>query len=312
MPVRSAHWAKLLDPALTDAFFIGFSSDGRRASFIPSLFGVVSSQRADEQHQGVGVLGSDGWNFEDSGRVQYDEPNKGYLKTFTHVEFAKGFQVERKFADDNRWRSAIDTATNLGDSAYRKREKGAASVFTNAFTDSGTNDDGQPIAGPDAVGLCSTAHPLSQDASGSTQSNEGTLSLTVDNLATTRQNHMALTDDRGDLMDVMPDELLVPPELEDTALKIVKSSQEPNSANNAINPQSGRFALKTWHYLTDANAWFTIDSGRRRQSLLWYDRIPLEFGREEDFDTLAAKYRAYMRYSYGWRDYAWIYGQNPS
>jgi hypothetical protein len=29
-----------------------------------------------------------------------------------------------------------------------------------------------------------------------------------------------------------------------------------------------------------------MDSGRRRRSLLWYDRIPLEFAREEDFDTL--------------------------
>lgn len=53
----------------------------------------------------------------------------------------------------------------------------------------------------------------------------------------------------------------------------------------------------TWHYLTDANAWFTIDSGLRRRHLRWYDRIPLEFDREQDFDTLIAKWRAYMRFS---------------
>ena len=74
-------------------------------------------------------------------------------------------------------------------------------------------------------------------------------------------------DMNGDLMNVMPDELLVPPELEDTALEIVRSAQDPASANNAINPQAGRFSVRVWNYLTDANAWFMIDSGRRRQSL---------------------------------------------
>lgn len=308
---RSQHWAEALDPRLTELFYLGFSDDGRRASMIEQAFGKPSSQRAFEEHLGRGVLGSDGWNFEDSGTTQYDERKKGYTKRFTHVKFAKGFIVERELVDDNLTGVAFDDARDLGDSAYRKREKGAASVFTNAFTDSGTNDDGMPIAGPDGVGLCSTAHPRSSEDS-TTQSNEGTLALSAANLSTTRQLHAALTDDRGDLLDIMPDELWVPPELEDTALTIVKSQLDPASANNAINPQAGRFSVKTWNYLTDANAWFTADSSRRRRSLLWYDRAPLEFGRQVDFDTDAAKYRGYMRYSYGWRDWTFLYGQNPS
>lgn len=312
MPNRSAHWAELVGPQIIEAFFAGFTQDGRRASMIPSIYTDRGSEHAFEEHLGIGVLSSQGWNFEDTGRVQYDEVTKGYKARFTHVEFAKGVITERKFYDDNRMQEKFDEARALGDSAFRKREKGAASVFTNAFTDSGTNDDGMPIAGPDGVGLCSTAHPASQDNPGSTQSNEGTLSLTEANLSTTRQLHMALTDTSGDIIDVMPDELLVPPELEDTAAKLLRSSLEPGSANNAINPQVGRFSPKVWHYLTDANAWFTMDSSRRKQSLLWYDRIPLEFAAEGDFDTLQAKHRAYMRYSYGWRDYSWIYGQNPS
>lgn len=312
MPDRSAHWSELLTPQLSEAFFIGFSDEGRRASLIEQVYNTRTSQRAFEEHLGVGVFGSDGWNFEDSGRVQYDERQKGYLKRFTHVEFAKGFMVERKLIDDDLTDVIEDDARALGDSAFRKREKGAASVFTNSFTDSGTNDDGMPIAGPDAVGLCSAAHPLSADNPGSTQSNEGTLALSAVNLGTTRQLHMALTDDRGDLMNVMPDQVLIPPELEDTAIQAGLSPLDPDSANNAVNPQRSRFSYIVWHYLTDANAWWMIDSARRNRSLLWYDRIALEFDRESDFDTLTAKYRAYGRWSYGWRDYAWLYGQNPS
>lgn len=311
MADRAAHWSDLLTPELTDAFFIGFSNDGRRASQIERLYGVRSSERSFEEFLGIGQFGSDGWNFEDSGRVQYDERRKGFKKRYTHVEFAKGFGVERKLIDDNLTDQSLDDARELGDSAFRKREKGAASVFNNAFTDTGTNDDGLPIGGPDGVGLCSTAHKLSDEDSG-TQSNEGTLALTRDNLGTTRESHMAFTDDRKDLMNVMPDELIVPPELEDDALTITKSVLDPSSANNAINPQNGRFQPIVWHYLTDANAWFLADSSRRSRSLLWYDRIELEFGRESDFDTFQAKFRAYGRWSYGWRDYAWIFGQNPA
>jgi Mu-like prophage major head subunit gpT len=308
MPDRSAHWAELLTPQLTDAFYIGFSDDGRRASMIPTLFGTKPSQRAFEEHLGVGTLSSSGWNFEKTGRVEYDQHNKCYLKRFTHAEFAKGIVVQRKLIDDNLTDIVFDETSGLGDSAYRKREKGGASIFNNAFVGSGENEDGLAIVGPDGVALCSTAHPRSADESGTTQSNKAELSLTAANVGLVRIKHQGIKDDRGDIMDVMPDQLIVPPELEDEALRISRSTLDPASANNAVNPQSGRFSMVCWHYLTSAKNWFLADSSRRARSLLWYDRIPLEFGKEGDFETYQAKFAAYMRYSYGWRDWAWIYG----
>jgi phage major head subunit gpT-like protein len=311
MVMAAANWAELLTPQLTEAFYVGFTDGGRRESMIPSIYRELDSQRAFEEHIGVGQFGSAGWNFEKTGRVQYDEREKGYKTTFTHVEFAKGFLVQRKLVDDNLTQISFDDAHNLGDSAFRKREKDAASVFNNGFTDTGTDDSGFAIAGADAVGLLSTAHPYNPVDS-TTQANEGTLSLTRDNVRTTRTAMMKFTDDRGDLLNVMPDTLLVPPELEDDAITIIKSVLDPTSANNAVNPQAGRFTVRTWYYLTDTNAWFMIDASRMKRDLIWYNRIGLEFGREQDFDTFEAKFRAYMRYSRNWRDYRWIYGQNPS
>jgi len=312
MTIAAANWAELLTPQTTEAFFAGFTNDGRRASLVSNLYRMESSQRAFEEHLGVGQFSSEGWNFEKTGRVEYDDRNKGYLKRYTHVEFAKGFTVQRKLIDDNLFPIVFDDARELGDSAFRKREKAGASVFINAFTDTGSDADGFPIAGPDAVGLASLVHPNSPSDTGATQANEGTLALTKDNVRTTRQDQMDLKDDRGDILNIMPDMLLVPPELEDDALVIMRSSLDPNSANNAVNPQAGRFTVVTWHYLTDSNAWFMIDSGRMKRDLIWYERVPVEFDKEKDFDTLQAKFRAYMRYSRGWRDWRWIYGQNPS
>lgn len=305
----SSHWSDLLSPALSDAFYIGFAD--RPASVIPALFGMRTSSRADEQTLGVGVLGSTNWQFDGangSGRVNYDDWNSGYKTTFTHTQFAKGFYVERKLVEDNQTELAFDNARALGDSAFRKREKSGASVFNNAFT-STTNADGYSTLGADGVVLCSASHPYSADDA-TTQSNAGTAALTKANVSATRVSMIKFTDDRGDIMDVMPDTLLVPPDLEDTALEITKSLLDPTSANNAVNPQAGRFRTVVWHYLTDTNNWFLIDSARMKQALRWYDRVPLEFGREEDFDTFTAKFRAYMRYSYGWNDYSWVYGQN--
>jgi hypothetical protein len=65
-----------------------------------------------------------------------------------------------------------------------------------------------------------------------------------------------------------------------------------------------------WHYLTDTNNWFMVDTVRKNQMLLWYERVALEFGREPDFDTFQTKFRAYNRFSYGWKDWSFIYGHN--
>lgn len=314
MTAISDHWAELVDPRVREAFYIGFSGGDRRESMIPRIFDVRGSGRADEKVLGVGGISSSAWTqFEDTGRVGYTEPVKGYETTFGHKAFAAGITVERKLIEDNQISAALDEAGNLGDSAFRMREKAAANIFNNAFSaaTSATYDDyGSNAIGADSVALGSTAHPYSPQNTGSTQTNEGTLALSAANLSTTRQLHMAIEDMNGDLLNIMPDELLVPPELEDTALQIVRSAQDPASANNAINPQAGRFSVSVWHYLTDATAWFLMDSGLRRQHLRWYDRIPLEFGREQDFDTFISKWRAYCRFSLGWVDWRFVYCQN--
>lgn len=312
MAMHPSNWSELLTPQLTEAFYMGFTDGGRRASMIPNLYRIENSERAFEEHIGVGQFSSNGWSFEKSGRVQYDERNKGFKKTYTHAEFAKGFVVTRRLIDDNLTSIAFDNATDLGDAAFRKREKSAAALFNNAFSGSGVDDEGFALAGADGVALVSDSHPRNA-ADSTAQDNNYALSLTKDNVRTIRTAMMKTTDDVGDLLNVMPDTLLVPPELEDDALVIIRSVLDPGATiTNAINPQAGRFNVLSWHYLTDANAWFMIDSARMKRDLIWYERIPVEFGAEEDFDTLQKKFRAYMRYSRGFRDWRWISGSNPS
>lgn len=317
-PIISENWAALLTPGLRKVFTTELRS--REELFKRTqIFPVDTSQRAYEEYQGVGNLGTSGWDqFEKTGRVSYDAPDIGYKTRLEHREFAKGLSVKRKVMDDNLYpgapipKSITQRTAALAASLALFREKSAADVFNNAFTDTGVDVGGFSVAGADGVGLVSTAHPLSPSNTGSTQSNEGTLALTSDNVVETKNRMRSFTDDQGELIAAHPDTLLVPPELEETAIKIVSGDKDPDSANNTINVNKGRYKVVVWDYLTDANAWFMIDSALKNEHLVWLDRIAPEFMAELNKDTMIGEWTAYTRFSRGWDSPLWVYGNNPS
>ncbi len=55
-----------------------------------------------------------------------------------------------------------------------------------------------------------------------------------------------------------------------------------------------------------------VDSSEAKQWVSWFDRIPIQFGKAEEFDTFVAKWRAYARYSYAWFNWRWIGGAEVS
>lgn len=298
-PMRSSNWAELLIPVIYQFYDIGRSL---RPTLRESLFNVLRSNRSKEESVGYGGISSDAWdNYAKSGQKSMVDFDKGYTATYNHIEYPVQFMIERRLMDDDQYGIiAGERARKLGISAAQKMERDAASVFNNAFSTSFNGPDGKP--------LCSTTHPRNPNKSGNL-SNSGTAALSAANLGLARQALMATEDDAGNILGMTPDTLLVPPELEDAALEIVNSVQDPTNANNTINPQAGRYQVVPWHYLTDSNNWFVIDSVWMRESLKWYERVPLEI-RLVDESTTEAVYEAYMRYSFGWDDWRWVYGNN--
>lgn len=298
----SEQWAELLEPGLRSIFYKQVDALAASAK-APLFFNIQGSTRANEYALGVGGFGD--WQ-EYKGAIEYDDFDQGYKTTFTHTEFARGFKVERKLVDDDLYSIINARPAGLALAATRKREKDAASVFNNAFdaTNYAHSTEGQS--------LCDGAHPASPANTATTQSNSGTSALSRDEIISTRQLMRSYKDDRGELIQVMPDTLLVPPELEDEAYVIVNTQQKPGSADNDVNFVNGMgLRVVVWDYLTDANNWFLIDSQLAKQHLWWFDRVPIEFAIDPASDyQLEARYRGYMRYSYGWSDWAWIYGHN--
>jgi hypothetical protein len=85
---------------------------------------------------------------------------------------------------------------------------------------------------------------------------------------------------------------------------------KPGTANNDANALAGRgLSLISSPWLTDTNNWFMADSRMAPMHLLWFWRVrpEVELDPTSNFN-LMAKYRGYMRFSFGWDDPRWIYG----
>lgn len=292
----SEKWAELLEAGLRIKFEEA-RDEILRESIIPELFNVQTSEDAYEEFQDI--HGVRDW-FEYKGEIEYVEPEKGWDIRFEHTEYVQGMVVERKLIDDGKYREMNNRAGMLATSAARTREKHAASVFNLAFSST--------RLGGDAVALCG-AHPYTP-TNATTQSNAGSTALSNTSIAATMALMKAYKGGIGEELTVMPNTLLVPPALESTAWVALNSLNLPGGQNNDANwLRAQTWRVIPWKYLSDTTNWFMIDSTLMKRSLYWFDRIPMEFSTDPTSDyNLMLKYRGYMRYSYGFTDWRWIYG----
>lgn len=314
--MTSEDWKELITPGLRKIFHLRMRKyeDLFKGA---QIFPQDTSDRAFEDYQGIGELGTDMWNqFEKTGRTTRDDFEPGWKTRLEHREFTGGVNIRRKLVDDNLYptsgipNSLSQRVEKLASSAAVHREKSAAALFNLAFTDTGVDAEGFPVAGADGVGLCSTVHKATP-TNPATQSNEGTSALTGPNLAATRLLMRKFTDDKGNPVSISPTGLLIPPELEDTAAVILKTDEKPGGNDNDVNVNKNRFNPVVWDYLTSPAAWFLIDDVLKDDHLTWLDRVKPEFTSDKDVDTQIMSWTGYYRFSRGFDAWQWIFGQNP-
>jgi len=293
--VASANFGYLLVPGLRKIFMDEFGQPG---DVVPQLFSFEKSSKAVEYDLGMGGMGD---LEEFNGTIPYGDFHMQYRVSYTHKEWVKGIKVERRLVDDDQYNIINQRPRQLAVVAKRTREKHGASLFNNAFNTS-------IFAGGDTKALCATDH--SWVGTTATWSNSGTDALSATALEATRILGMQLLDETNNLMDIMYDTLLVPPNLEETANVIMKSSLQPYTGDNNMNWNLNRYKVIVWNRLSDSNNWYLIDSKYMKMFLKWFDRIPVEFNKDKDFDTYVAKYSTYQRYAFGFSDARWIYGMN--
>lgn len=292
LQTTTAGFGKLLEPGLRKIFFENYPEKSEQ---FRNVFNVNTSKKAKEHDLTLGGFAP--WADKgETGSVVYQDPVAGFEITYSHKSFASGFKVTREMHDDEQYNIINKLPRNLARAGRSKVENDAASVLNNAF-------DGVTAPIYDGKALLASDHVLK---GGGTAENLITGALTDQNLKIAIQAMHDIPDDVGNKIEYRPNKLIVPRSLEFVAKEIVQSNQKSGTNNNDINTVKGALEVVVYDYLTSDTAWFIQDSNISELNFFW--RVKPEFKHEEDFDTLEAKYRGYMRYSYGVSDFRGIVG----
>jgi len=302
-PHISTNFGDLLDPRFQKIFFETYpqldSMLGEFFTFVPT------NNREDMRWSQVGTL-PDWTQF--TGTVDYQTSAQGFDTTATPLEWTNGIQVERKLFDDDQYNIMDQRPKSLATSGARTRETHGARLFNNAFS-----VDTLFYVNSEGVPLCSNSHTTNSGASTATGfDNLGTAALSATAVSTARIQMRGFRGDQAERINVVPNEIAIPPDLFEEAFEIVSSMGKLDTANNNRNVHNGVYTIKEWNYLLDVNNWWLSDSGLRTDMVFWTDRIPMEFAMAEDIDTLIAKWRGYVRYALAHTDWRWTMGHQVS
>ena len=258
----STNFQKLLEPGLRKIFFESYKEIPEQYS---TIYNVNTSKKAKEVDYGLGAFSDWVERTNELDVVAYAKLSATQERTYTHKAFTKGFMIGRELFDDEQYGQMKKMAKALARAGRAKVEKDAMLTLINGF-----KKEGHAIY--DGEALFSNAHPLADsDKKGK---NLATGALTEANLKKAMQIMRETVDEAGNLVQFIPDTLVVPPALEHVAKVIINSSQVPGSGDNDVNTVKGAMKIKVMDYLGATaggsdTAWFIMDSSRHELNFFW-------------------------------------------
>jgi len=298
MAISRAQLLKELLPGLNALFGMEYEKYGEEHA---EIFETESSDRSFEEETKLSGFGAAPVKNEGSA-IAYDNAQEAWTARYNHETISMGFSVTEEAIEDNLYDSLSSRYTKAlaRAMAYTKQVK-AAAILNNAFDNTVTYGDG--------VELCSTAHPL---VSGGTNSNEPATGadLNETSLEAAIIQIAGWTDERGLLIAAKPRKLVVPPDLQFVATRLLETELRTATADNDINAMRSMGSIPEGytvnHYLTDTNAWFLLTDVPN--GLKHFVRTPMQTSMDADFDTGNSRYKARERYSFGVSDPLGIFG----
>ena len=298
MAITRSQLLKELEPGLNALFGLEYD---RYDNEHKEIFDEESSERAFEEEVMLSGFGQAPVKGEGSA-ITYDTAGESFTARYTHETIALAFAITEEAVEDNLYDklSARYTRALARSMSNTKQVKGAA-VLNNAFSSS--------YLGGDGVSLVNSAHTT---VGGGNWSN--TLATAADLNETSLEQALIdislFIDERGLKVALRGMKLIVPPALQFTVERLLKSEQRTGTADNDINAiKSGGYMPQGFavnHFLTDSDAWFIkTDAPNGMKNFV---RSPLKTSLEGDFETGNVRYKARERYSFGWSDPRAIYG----
>jgi hypothetical protein len=297
MAISRAQLLKELLPGLNALFGLEYATYGEQHK---EIYDTETSERSFEEETKLSGFSAAPVKNEGSA-IAYDNAQEAFTARYTHVTIAQGFSLTEEAIEDNLYDSlsARYTKALARSMAYTKQVR-AASILNGGFTTS---------VGGDGVALFATNHPL---VSGGTNSNRPTTGadLNETSLEAAVIQIAQWTDERGLLIAAKPKKLIVPPQLQFIATRLLETELRVGTTDNDINALKNNGSIPEGYtvnnYLTDTNAWFLttdVPNGMKH-----FVRTPLSNSMDGDFDTGNVRYKSRERYSFGFSDPLGMFG----
>ena len=298
MAISRAQLTKELEPGLNALFGMEYS---RYENEHEEIFEAENSDRAFEEEVLISGFGNAPVKREGDG-VEFDTADEGFTARYTHETIALAFALTEEAVEDNLYdRLGARYTKALARSMAHTKQVKAANVLNNAFSSSYTGGDG--------VSLVNSAHTL---AGGGTYSN--TPSTQVDLNETSLEDALitisTFVDDRNLTLALQGMKLIVPPQLQFVADRLLETPGRVGTADNDINAIKNMGMIPEGyavnHFLTDTDAFFILTDCP--DGMKHFVRTPISTNMEGDFDTGNVRFKARERYSFGWSNPRGIYG----
>lgn len=231
-----------------------------------------------------------------------DEARQGWTARYNHVTVGMKFAITQEALEDNLYMQiGAKYARALARSVKETVEVMSANILNRAFSSSYLGGDGKE--------LLATDHPLLY---GGTFSNE--LATPADLSESALEDIFiqirTAVDDRNLPIALKPKRLIIPPQLVYEAARLLRSVQRPGTGDNDINAIKALGVIgedvQVVTRLTDTDAWFVKTDAM--DGLKFFDRVGLQRGMDEDFNTGNAVYKVRRRFSVGWSDPRSLFG----
>ncbi len=295
--ITQGDWASIVQKDLSLVFINKYRDFN---SMLGYLFNFKDAEQGTEYDLETGDIPLPG---EFNGDIPYTSDQEGYKKSVSEVEYALGIKIQRKALRNDRY-GVLQTRTSLlAQSFNARKEQLGADVFNNANS---------TFTVGDGLSLCNSAHTSKMSAT--TQSNYGTLALSAANLFTTETYFKKFRTNVDNIMTNIPNLLIVPMDLRQTAFEILESAGKVDtSVNNRNYFYNAMYDVIVWdNFLTSSSAWFIANSDMMKEQLVYREWEPTQFFRSGEFDTLVLKMAGYMSCAVSSVEWRYLYGNFPA
>ena len=299
MAISRAQLVKELEPGLNALFGLEYK---RYENQHAEIYNVESSDRAFEEEVMLSGFGNAQVKGEGQG-ISYDDAQETFTARYTHETVALAFAITEEAIEDNLYdRLASRYTKALARSMANSKQVKAAAPLINGLPSTDSFDSG------DGVSLFNTSHTTLGGSFANTLATQADLNET--SLEQSLIDIGEMTDERGLLIAAKGVKMIVPPENQFNAERLMKSQGRTGTADNDINAVNSMGMIpqgyRVNNYLTDADSWYIITDVPNGMKM--FVRSPLSTAMEGDFDTGNVRYKARERYSFGVSDPRGIFG----